>query len=200
LKTPAISICYGVSPGFYKAKFATDFDLLGPLQLPTQRSAADYWTGLLASRAGTHQWPLPRRRSVDIRHERASQAGDLVNGGSVSGGCSGGRELFGEHSFSVRDQVPPKGAHDFRRSSAIAQNGACVGLNFRRGSGLPSSLIFPGSPGHRPPLRAVFVFLGVCSPNRRESPDVRFRLVRDSRQRALVSTRGSHEGVGGSLE
>jgi hypothetical protein len=28
LKTPAISICYGVSPGFYKAKFATDFDLL----------------------------------------------------------------------------------------------------------------------------------------------------------------------------
>src|SRR5271165_2709801 len=45
------------------------------------------------------------------------QAGDLVNGGGTSGGCCSGCELIGEHSFSVRDQVPPKGAHDFRQSS-----------------------------------------------------------------------------------
>jgi hypothetical protein len=34
LKTPAISICYGVSPGFYKAKFATDFDCIGLSEWP----------------------------------------------------------------------------------------------------------------------------------------------------------------------
>jgi hypothetical protein len=36
-----------------------------------------------------------------------------------------------EHSFSVRDQVPPKGAHDFRQSSAAAKNGYCIGSRFR---------------------------------------------------------------------
>jgi len=38
------------------------------------------------------------------------QAGDLVHGVGVSGGCSSGCELVGEHSFSVRDQGPAEGA------------------------------------------------------------------------------------------
>src|SRR5271165_6304179 len=52
------------------------------------------------------------------------QASDLVNGVGASGGGGGRMELFGEHSFSVRDQVPPKGAHDFRQSSARPQQEA----------------------------------------------------------------------------
>ena len=138
---------------------------------------------MLYGPAEPHQWPLPRRRSVDIRHERASQAGDLVNGGSVSGGCRGGRELFGEHSFSVRDQVPPKGAHDFRQSSATAQNGACVEVDFLGRSGCSDLDIPRPCRDTGPPSLAGFVFLGFRSPNRRDSPDARFPLVRDSRQR-----------------
>ncbi len=44
------------------------------------------------------------------------QAGNLVNGGGISGGGGRGMELFGEHSFSVRGQAPPKGAHDFDKA------------------------------------------------------------------------------------
>jgi hypothetical protein len=45
-------------------------------------------------------------------------------------------------------------------------------------------LIFPGFAGTPARLtRRVSCFLGVRSPNRRDSPDVKFPLVRDSRQR-----------------
>jgi hypothetical protein len=49
------------------------------------------------------------------------QAGDLVNGVGVPRSRRGCCELIGEHSFSVRGQAPPKGAHDFRQSSAAAK-------------------------------------------------------------------------------
>jgi hypothetical protein len=53
------------------------------------------------------------------------QASDFVQGSAVASAGGGREQLFGEHSFSVRDQVPPKGAHDFRQSSAAAKNGSC---------------------------------------------------------------------------
>ena len=58
---------------------------------------------------------------------------------------------------------------------------------FREGSELPSSLIFPPCRDTGPPSLAGSLFLGVRSPNRRESPDVSFRLARDSRQRGPAS-------------
>jgi hypothetical protein len=42
------------------------------------------------------------------------QAGDLVNGGGISGAAGGSVELIGEHGFSVRDQVPPEGRARFQ--------------------------------------------------------------------------------------
>ena len=97
------------------------------------------------------------------------QAGDLVNGGGVSGGRRSGLELFGEHSFSVRDQVPPKGAHDFRQSSAAAKNGSCNGFRFSGSIGTATSLDIPRlCRDTGPPSLAGFVFLGFRSPNRRE--------------------------------
>jgi hypothetical protein len=41
-------------------------------------------------------------------------ASGFVQGGAVAGASGGREEMFGEHNFSVRDQVPPKSAHDFR--------------------------------------------------------------------------------------
>ena len=76
-------------------------------------------------------------------------AGEIVEYG-CAGAVDGFEELVGEHSFSVRDQVPPKGAHDFRQSSATAKNGSCVGSRFRGVSGLRHPWIFPGFAGHRP--------------------------------------------------
>ena len=94
---------------------------------------------------------LPARsRGVDdltlgVRPPR--QAGDLINGVGVPCSCCGGGELISEHGFSVRGQAPPKGAHDFRQSSAAAKNGSCNDSVFRGVSGLPRHLIFPGSAG-----------------------------------------------------
>jgi hypothetical protein len=105
------------------------------------------------------------------------QAGDLVNGGGISGGCGCGGELFGEHSFSVRDQVPPKGAHDFRQSSATAQNGHLQRFRFSGSIRTATSLDIPRL--CRTPARltkAGFVFSGFRSPNRRESPAEGFSL------------------------
>jgi hypothetical protein len=91
------------------------------------------------------------------------QACDLVNGGSVprsGGGCS---ELFGEHSFSVRDQVPPKGARDFRQSSAAAKNGSCIGSRFRGYEGCHTTS-FPRLAGTPARLHwRVLCFLGFDS-------------------------------------
>jgi hypothetical protein len=39
-----------------------------------------------------------------------SQAGDFVQGSAVASAGGGREELFGEHSFSVRDQGPAEGA------------------------------------------------------------------------------------------
>src|SRR5260370_21506593 len=75
------------------------------------------------------------------------EASDLVNGGGVSGDCRSSRELICEHSFSVRDQVPPKGAHDFRQSFAAAKNGSCNDSVFRGVSQLLHLSIFPGFAG-----------------------------------------------------
>ena len=88
-----------------------------------------------------------------------SQTGDFVHGSGISGGRGGGMELFGEHSFSVRDQVPPKGAHDFRQGSATAQKGLAR-IKFSGRIGLPDLDISPALPGHRPAFKAGFVFLG----------------------------------------
>jgi hypothetical protein len=43
-------------------------------------------------------------------------AGEFVQDGGRAGAVGGFEELISEHGFSVRDQVPPKGAHDFRQS------------------------------------------------------------------------------------
>jgi hypothetical protein len=93
--------------------------------------------------------------TLGVRSPR--QASDRINGGGISGGCRSGMELFGEHRFSVRDQVPPKGARDFRQSSAAAKNGSCNDSVFRGVSGLRDHLIFPGLAGHRPALIGGFV-------------------------------------------
>ena len=45
-----------------------------------------------------------------------------------------------------------------------------------------------------PPSLAGFVFLGVRSPNRRDSPDVRFPPVRESRQRGVPLSHLTREG------
>jgi hypothetical protein len=58
------------------------------------------------------------------------EACDLVNGGGISGSRSSSYELFSEHDFSVRDQVPPKGAHDFRQSFASPPIGGLHQMQF----------------------------------------------------------------------
>jgi len=53
------------------------------------------------------------------------QAGELVDGMGVSCGCGGGgRELFGEHSFSVAGFDPPtKGAHGSGKAPPFPKKG-----------------------------------------------------------------------------
>ena len=101
----------------------------------------------------------------------------------ISGGCCGCCELIGEHSFSVRDQGPAEGARTIlgkappQPKMALAtiqvfgDYRSCLDLD------IPRLCRDTG-----PPSMAGSLFLGVRSPNRRESPNVRFRLVRDSRQ------------------
>jgi hypothetical protein len=113
------------------------------------------------------------------------QAGELVNGGCISGSSGSGVELFGKYGFSVRDQVPPKGRARFQaKLRRCPKKGACVGSNFRGVSGLPRPRSSPALPGHRPAL-----YGGFCVSRLRilQAPRIAVgcenRLVPDSRQR-----------------
>jgi hypothetical protein len=69
--------------------------------------------------------------------------------------------VFGEHSFSVRDQVPPKGAHGFQAKLRRSQKWLLQRFSFSgniRSAKTTDLPRFAGTPG--PPSRRVFVFLG----------------------------------------
>jgi hypothetical protein len=105
--------------------------------------------------------PLDCRRDLS----RGARVPKIVQDRGRAAPVDGGLELVGEHSFSVRDQVPPKGARDFRQSSAVAENGSCNDSVFRRGSRC-SDTDLPGFAGTPARLsKAGFVFLGFVSPN-----------------------------------
>jgi hypothetical protein len=53
------------------------------------------------------------------------QAGDFVQGGAIASASGGREELFGEHSFSVRDQDPAEGRARFQ---AKLRRGRKIGL------------------------------------------------------------------------
>ena len=90
-----------------------------------------------------------------------SQASDLVNGGGISGGCGGGMELFGEHSFSVRDQGPAEGRARFqaklRRSPKMALASIQIFGEYRD----CQITIFPGLAGTPARLKGGFRVSGV---------------------------------------
>src|SRR5271169_5747700 len=81
-------------------------------------------------------------------------------------------------------KVPPKGAHDFRQSSAAAKNGSCNDSNFRGLSRLSRSRSSPALPGHRPAFIGGFRVSGLLtSPNQRDSRHAQETPEVDSRQR-----------------
>jgi hypothetical protein len=79
------------------------------------------------------------------------QAGHLVNGGSVPRSGSGCSELIGEHSFSVRDQVPPKGAHDFDKAP-LQPKMALASDRIFGDMRVADAFTSPALPGHRAAL------------------------------------------------
>jgi len=85
-----------------------------------------------------------------------------------------------------RDRSPAEGARTIsgKAPPQPKKNGSCNDPNFRGVSRLPQQRFIPGLAGTPARLtKAGLRVSGVRSPMRRESPDVRFRLVRDSRQR-----------------
>jgi hypothetical protein len=111
------------------------------------------------------------------------QAGELVEGGGRAAPGDGFEKLVGEHSFSVRDQVPPNGAHDFRAKLRRSQNGSCNESVFRGVSRSPDLRYSPALPDTGPPHKAGFVFLGSFSPTQTQitSAPARKRLFSASR-------------------
>jgi hypothetical protein len=174
--------------------------LLATLEPPNASRTAKSWLGQL----GWAPTNAARRASMTSEMAPASASGDrtlgvcpprkardLVNTGGISGACGCGCELLGEQSFSVRDQVPPKGAHDFRQAFEGPKMGLASISIFGEDRDCQVSDISPALPGHRPASQGGFRVSGVFILRIRDSPDVRFRLVRDSRQRALGCVEGN---------
>ena len=117
-------------------------------------------------------------------HAGSSQKQEFGLVVAIEGNGDHSKDFAAAHSFSVRDQVPPKGAHDFRQSIAIAPQGACVEQRFGGLSGSPDLQIFPGLPGHRAALMGrSSCFWGSVLPLARESRRAQETPFGDSRQR-----------------
>ena len=91
------------------------------------------------------------------------QAGDLVNGGGISGGCRGGVELCGERMaspFGIKSRQ--RGAHDQAKLCPSPKMGLCW-IRFSGSIGLLISSIAPRRlcRDTGPPSLAGFVFLGL---------------------------------------
>ena len=117
---------------------------------------------LRASMASPKRPPLRRRRSDASAWARQSLRASSSRAAGVRAPDGGFEELVGEHSFSVRDQVPPKGAHDFGQSSACGQKWLLHRFRFSGSiriaeiSDIPRLCRDTG-----PPSLAGFVFLGL---------------------------------------
>jgi hypothetical protein len=112
------------------------------------------------------------------------EAGGFVQRRSRACPGGGGVELFGEHRISV--PRPARKACQFRQNISVAPQWGLRGSKFSGSINPPRFDLSPACRDTGPALARGFVLLGFRFPNRRDSPDVRFRLVRDSRQRARL--------------
>jgi hypothetical protein len=105
------------------------------------------------------------------------QTGGFVQGSAVASASGGREELFGEHGFSVRDQVPPKGRARFQAKLRRSQKWLLQRFRFSGSIAIVQIVDIPRPCRDTgPPHKAGFVFLGFRSPNRRESPAEGFSL------------------------